>query len=263
MEQAAAQFPNAELLRVYWYDGPGPQGSKTLTHHAIDELDDFKLRLGTRNGYGDQKAVDGLIIADLIGLAQSKAISGAIVLSGDADLTPGVIAAQGLGIRVHLLSMGPANATSPFLRCEVDHKSHWADPTVEKFASAHIAAVRVAAVADMPAVAAAIPAVGSAACAVAAVPAPIPERNLLAEIAAEAFSALNADTRPIELVNGSLPPRADGKLLWLGREKLGRDLAEQEKRAIRKEFKQLLVKAAAESKNRGQVALSLTATPAE
>lgn len=240
LDQASAQFPNAELLRVYWYDGPGPQGSKTVTHQAIDDLDDFKLRLGTRNGYGDQKAVDGLIIADLIGLAQSKAISGAIVLSGDGDLTPGVIAAQGLGIRVHLLSMGPANATSPFLRSEVDHKSHWADPTVEKFASAHTIAAKaaVAAVAG--------PAAASAACVEAALPTIAPEPNLLAEIAAQAFGALNANTRPIELVNGSLPPRADGKLLWLVRERLGRDLAEQEKRAIRKEFKQLLAKAAAQ-----------------
>jgi hypothetical protein len=242
LEQAAAQFPNAELLRVYWYDGPGPQGSKTLTHHAIDELDDFKLRLGTRNFAGDQKAVDGLIIADLIGLAQSKAISGAIVLSGDADLTPGVIAAQGLGIRVHLLSMGPANATSPFLRCEVDHKSHWADPTVEKFASAHTVARRVAV---MPAKVADAPPVGGN-CVEAAVPEPAPERNVLADIAAEAFTALSGDTRPIELVDGSLPSRADGKLLWLGRERLGRVLAEQEKRAIRKEFKHLVAKAAAE-----------------
>ena len=130
LDQASAQFPNADLLRVYWYDGPGSHGSKTPAHLAIDELDDFKLRLGTRNGVGNQKAVDGLIIADLIGLAQSKAIVGAIVLSGDADLTPGVIAAQSLGIRVHLLSMGPVGATSPYLRAEVDHKAHWADPVV-------------------------------------------------------------------------------------------------------------------------------------
>src|SRR3546814_4680835 len=71
------------------------------SHVAIDDLDDFKLRLGTRNTYGDQKAVDGLIIADLVSLAQSRAIASAIVVSGDADLTPGVMAAQGLGMRVH------------------------------------------------------------------------------------------------------------------------------------------------------------------
>lgn len=82
--QVATQFPGINLLRIYWYDGPGPHG-KTPGHNSIEELDDVKLRLGTRNGVGDQKAVDGLIIADIIGMAQSKAISDALLISGDAD----------------------------------------------------------------------------------------------------------------------------------------------------------------------------------
>jgi len=110
LAEVASQFAGGELLRVYWYDGPGTFSHKAHSHVAIDDLDDFKLRLGTRNTYGDQKAVDGLIIADLVSLAQSRAILSAIVVSGDADLTPGVIAAQGLGMRVHMLSLGPANA---------------------------------------------------------------------------------------------------------------------------------------------------------
>jgi len=76
LSRASSQFPNADLLRVYWYDGPGPNG-KTPDHHALEQLDDIKLRLGTRNGVGAQKAVDGLIIADMISLAQSKAITDA------------------------------------------------------------------------------------------------------------------------------------------------------------------------------------------
>jgi len=133
--QVTAQFPGVNLLRIYWYDGPGQHG-KTPGHNSIEELDDIKLRLGTRNGVGDQKAVDGLIIADIIAMAQSKAISDSLLISGDADLTPGVAAAQGLGIRVHLLTMGPSNSTSPFLRAEVDCKAHWDDMEVKKFASA-------------------------------------------------------------------------------------------------------------------------------
>lgn len=224
LEQAAAQFPNADLLRVYWYDGPGGHGTKTSTHHSVDELDDFKLRLGTRNGYGDQKAVDGLIIADLIGLAQSKAISGAIVLSGDADLTPGVIAAQGLGIRVHLLSMGPANATSPFLRSEVDHKAHWADPTVQKFASA-LAPRPVAA--GNQAVAPIAPAANNGG-------------NELGEVATKIFQEFTVDGQPIALENGRLPRQIDGKLLFSGGRKLGRDLTPPEKREIRKSLLDLI-----------------------
>lgn len=122
LDEIKAQFPNNDLLRIYWYDGPTLHG-KGDSHVSVEGLDDFKLRLGTRTEAGDQKAVDGLIIADLISLAQSKSISNAIVVSGDADLTPGVQAAQGLGIRVHLLSMGPPNATSPFLKAEMDQKN--------------------------------------------------------------------------------------------------------------------------------------------
>lgn len=129
-----AQFPDADLLRVYWYDGPGAMGSKTWDHRAIEDLDDFKLKLGTRNGKGSQKAVDGLIIADMIMLAQAKAITDALLLSGDADLAPGMVASQALGIRVHLLSMGSQEATSPGLKAEADAKVHWDDIAVKKFA---------------------------------------------------------------------------------------------------------------------------------
>lgn len=230
LDQVTAQFPGANLLRVYWYDGPGAQGSKTPAHHAIDELDDFKLRLGTRNGVGDQKAVDGLIIADLIGLAQSKAITGAVLVSGDADLTPGVTTAQGLGIRVHLLSMGPASATSPYLRADVDYKAHWADQTVQKFASASVAHV--------PAVAASTPAAPVAVTAVAVV-ATAPT-DAYADVAAQALRLLGHPATSVVLENGAIPKVADGKLLWVGRRHFGRDLTDLEKRALRKAFKTLL-----------------------
>jgi len=135
LQCALQEFPNAELLRVYWYDGPNPDGSKNISHAEIDNLDDFKLRLGVRNGVGNQKAVDGLIIADLIGLAQSKSISEVILVSGDADLTPGVSAIQNLGIRVHLLSLGPKSSTSSLLRAEVDKKFYWDASIITKFCS--------------------------------------------------------------------------------------------------------------------------------
>lgn len=130
------QCVGGDLLRVYWYDGPGAAGGGKTQHHiAIDGLDDFKLRLGVRNGIGMQKAVDGLIIADLISLAQAKAISHALLVSGDADLAPGVIAAQALGIRVHLMSMGPDDATSPYLAAEADRKCRLSDEDVHRFAT--------------------------------------------------------------------------------------------------------------------------------
>jgi uncharacterized LabA/DUF88 family protein len=133
LASADKEFPNTDLLRVYWYDGPG-NGGKAEEHKQIEMLDDFKLRLGTRNSVGQQKAVDGLIIADLIGLAQNRAITDALIVSGDADLTPGIVAAQGLGLRVHLLTLSSFRATSDYLRAEADKNCFWEDALIKKFA---------------------------------------------------------------------------------------------------------------------------------
>lgn len=136
LAEVQKQFGNdCHLLRVYWYDGPGASG-KTPEHHAIDKLDDFKLRLGTRNGAGTQKGVDGLIIADLISLTQQRAITHALLMTGDSDITPGVIAAQGMGLRAHLLSLGSTAATSPYLAAEADLKRSWSTAEVTQFAKA-------------------------------------------------------------------------------------------------------------------------------
>lgn len=133
LEVIRAEFPYASLLRIYWYDGLGSDGNPTDMHRRIYELDDFKVRYGTRNLEGKQKGIDGLLIADLIGLAQNHGITEALILSGDGDLAPGVAAAQTLGVRVHRLEMGGAEASSPALRAEVDRNVLWARADVESF----------------------------------------------------------------------------------------------------------------------------------
>jgi uncharacterized LabA/DUF88 family protein len=250
LELVTAQFPQDELLRVYWYDGPGPAGAKADSHLEVERLDDFKLRLGTRNGAGAQKAVDGLIIADLIGLAQNKSISGALVVSGDADLTPGVIAAQGLGIRVHLLSMGSAGATSPYLKAEADRKTHWPDAVVRTFARA-VPAAAIAnielepAVVKAEAVVAGVVMKAEPAAVVAAVVAAVCEEVIreeqdIAGIAAEVFAKLDPQREVVVTEAGMLPRTLDAQLLGAGRAKLGRKLDEQERLTLRAEFKRLL-----------------------
>ncbi len=237
LEQTTAQFPNSDLLRVCWYDGPGPNGTKSTSHFAIDELDDFKLRLGTRNSSGNQKAVDGLIIADLISLAQSKSVSSAILVSGDADLTPGVTAAQSLGIRVHLLSIGPTTATSPMLRSEVDFKANLADATVEKFASkATTVAAACATAASTPAAATA-PAAAEAP--VQAATTAAAERDVLGEAATGVFESVGGKEK-VELTNGMLPKKIDAQLLKKASKLYGRELSEDEKRSLRQRFRALL-----------------------
>ncbi|BCU07985.1 NYN domain-containing protein [Allochromatium tepidum] len=222
---AQAQFPDADLLRVYWYDGPGTYG-KTAGHQAIEDLDDFKLRLGTRNGVGDQKAVDGLIIADLISLAQSKSITDALLLSGDADLTPGVLAAQSMGIRVHLLTMGPAEATSPFLRAEADCKTHWEDDAVKRFVSA---ARSSSASGNSQQAMAVVPQAGQ-------FPA---EQINLADVAQITFDARSDQEKATIPEKGSLPQEIDRRLLRAGRDAAKRSLEDGEKRQLRAELRKV------------------------
>lgn len=235
LDEIKAQFPDASLLRIYWYDGPGTVG-KTDAHRSIEDLDDFKLRLGTRNGSGEQKAVDGLIIADLISLAQSKSIASAVLVSGDADLTPGVQAAQSLGIRVHLLSMGPSNATSPFLRAEVDQKKHWDDSTVKKFVSAKIpAAVTAIATATTTVVEVSMPSTTPP-------DAPKSVEDALKPVAADFVEALAPAQRVVlKSVGGNaLPHELDAVLLTQARKRLGRLLTAEEKPMLRNHVRELL-----------------------
>jgi uncharacterized LabA/DUF88 family protein len=223
LAEIKAQFSDNNLLRIYWYDGPGLHG-KADSHVSVEALDDFKLRLGTRTGTGGQKAVDGLIIADLISLAQSKSISDALVVSGDADLTPGVLAAQGLGIRVHLLSMGPTNATSPYLKAEVDQKKHWDDSTIKKFISAKPIVSTVSATSPAAAGVAAATKAG----------------NPLEEAAISFFAGLQQQEKKSLTKTGSIPQHLDRVLLTVARELLGRSLTDAEKPLLRTELRKLI-----------------------
>lgn len=186
LDEVASQFgADCPLLRIYWYDGPGTGGTKTSEHRAIDKLDDFKLRLGTRNGGGQQKGVDGLIIADIINLTQQKAITHALLITGDSDITPGVVAAQGMGLRAHLLSLGSAAATSPYLAAEADFKRSWGVAEASIFAKA-VAPAKTAVIPPTPVPSAGMPT---------PVPsAPMPAPGAATPIAAAVMSAPGAVT---------------------------------------------------------------------
>lgn len=112
--------PAGRLLRVYWYDallGPRPTPEQTTIAH----LAGVKLRLGSMNNAGEQKGVDSLIVTDLIELAQNRAVSDAILVSGDEDLRIAVQIAQTYGVRVHVLAVGdPKKNVSAALQMEAD-----------------------------------------------------------------------------------------------------------------------------------------------
>lgn len=136
LRQVEKQFPNFSLLRIYWYDALGMNDLPSRQHKHLGRLDDVKMRYGTRNTYGKQKGVDGLLMADLILLAQNKAITSAVIVSGDADLIPGVTTAQMLGVRVHRMEINGQDASSPALCEEVDRNSEWPLTEIENFATA-------------------------------------------------------------------------------------------------------------------------------
>ncbi|WP_371152928.1 NYN domain-containing protein [Buchananella felis] len=65
--------------------------------------------------------MDTLIVTDLVELARNRAISDAVVVSGDEDIRIAVSLAQSFGLRVHLLGAGNiARNMSRTLRHEAD-----------------------------------------------------------------------------------------------------------------------------------------------
>lgn len=108
------------LLRAYWYDAmPGSRPS--LEQSTVAHLPGVKLRLGALNSAGEQKGVDSLIVTDVIDLARNRAISDAILVTGDEDLRIAVQVAQSFGVRVHILASGDhTKNVSPALQMEAD-----------------------------------------------------------------------------------------------------------------------------------------------
>lgn len=134
LEQFAERVSNVKLLRIYWYDGTsvGP----TPQHIALAYLAKVKLRLGFVNSVGEQKGVDSLIVTDMITLARNRAISEAVLVSGDEDLRVGVQQAQEFGVRVHLLGIKPSRGSqSVFLLQEADSTHEWTEPDLAPFLS--------------------------------------------------------------------------------------------------------------------------------
>jgi len=128
---AQKRCANARLLRIYWYDGARFGGRLSADHEDIAAQEDVKLRMGIVNSGGQQKGVDSMIVTDLIELARNRAITDAILLSGDEDIRIGVQIAQSFGVRVHLLGIVPARGSqAATLRYEADTTDEWDGATI-------------------------------------------------------------------------------------------------------------------------------------
>lgn len=103
LSQLTEDTTHLPLLRLYWYDA-GLDGIPSADHLEIAALPNVKLRLG-RISHREQKGVDALLILDLTTLARERAISSAVVISGDEDIRDGIAMAQSLGVRITLGSV--------------------------------------------------------------------------------------------------------------------------------------------------------------
>jgi uncharacterized LabA/DUF88 family protein len=133
LKEEAKTSSGKELLRIYWYDG-APSSGPSVGQARMGKLNDVKLRLGQLNSEGQQKGVDSLIVTDLMELARNKAISDAVIVTGDEDIRVGVQIAQSLGVRVHLLGfVGPKASQSISLQQEADTLEIWDKPKIASF----------------------------------------------------------------------------------------------------------------------------------
>jgi uncharacterized LabA/DUF88 family protein len=143
--------PDARLLRTYWYDGIGRGGRLTSEQERVGGAQYTKLRLGLVNSKGEQKGVDSLLVTDLIDLARNRAITDALLLTGDEDIRVGVQIAQTFGVQIHLLGIKPARGSqSPDLIQESDTHHEWTDDIVRSLMQIEKKDAELAAAAQSP-----------------------------------------------------------------------------------------------------------------
>lgn len=145
LKRAAEEWSGLPLLRIYWYDGTDSGPSRQHTDLAFQS--EIKVRLGIVNKYGEQKGVDSLLVTDMINLARNRAMSTAILITGDEDIRVGVQQAQEHGVRVHLVGIEPVERNqSNLLVQEADATAKWTKEQLSAFLR-HRPPVRVAQVA--------------------------------------------------------------------------------------------------------------------
>ncbi|MDP9852461.1 NYN domain-containing protein [Corynebacterium lowii] len=96
------------IHRQLWYDGI-PESGPHRYQRALRSCDGVQLRAGQLIAWGErrtQKAVDTRLVADMVVAAIKQQHTDIVLVSGDADMIPGVQEATAAGIRVHLYGFG-------------------------------------------------------------------------------------------------------------------------------------------------------------
>lgn len=99
---------NQPIHRQFWYDGV-PENGPHRYQRTLRVIDGVILRTGQLIEWGSrrsQKAVDTRLVADMVLHAVRGQCTDMVLVSGDADMIPGVEAAVEAGVRVHLVGFG-------------------------------------------------------------------------------------------------------------------------------------------------------------
>ena len=162
----------------------------------------------------------------MITLARNRAVTDAVLLSGDEDLRVGVQQAQEFGVRVHLLGIRPSRGSQSLLLLqEADSTHEWGPDDLTPFLSCKPA----------PAKAQAPPT------AVPAAPvAPVAGLNLLDQVASEIAGGIEPSELETLIAaieqSGQTPKEIDGRLLAKGGVVLKTRLDPAQKKEIRNAF---------------------------
>ena len=211
---ALAKSDDCRLLRIYWYDGV-KLGRLSMEQSSLATLDDIKLRLGQVNSAGQQKGVDSLIVMDLIELARNRAVSDALLVSGDEDVRIGVQIAQSFGVRVHLLGIKAGkHSQSPLLVQEADTTTIWTRSAIEVFLSIRSHSISAETESDSTS----------------------GIEDIVAAFAASLTDDQLQDFAEYRKAARGVPPEFDGRLLAKARDRVGRDLDALERKGIRAGF---------------------------
>jgi len=107
----------SERLRAYYYhcmpyQGSPPTAEERERHARMDsfiyhlrQLPRFEIRLGKlarRQGGFEQKRVDVMLSVDLVRMSWDHQIQRAVIVSGDSDYVPAVLAAKDAGVLVQV-----------------------------------------------------------------------------------------------------------------------------------------------------------------
>ncbi|MFI1720107.1 NYN domain-containing protein [Streptomyces sp. NPDC020489] len=111
LRERAESDTERPLLRIYWFDG-APDRVPQPEHRRLRVMSRVTVRLGalTRSdGRWAQKGVDAAMHAELTELARNRACSDIVLVTGDGDLLPGMMAAKEHGVAVHLWAVQAAD----------------------------------------------------------------------------------------------------------------------------------------------------------